>query len=53
MKKGLKKAGKSERTVFNDEEQRRYTKDSHFKSAHIEMLWIGCLNGMFVFLLSG
>lgn len=43
MKKGLKKAGKSERTVFNDEEQRRYTKDSHFTSAYIEMLWMGCL----------
>ncbi|KAL0750085.1 hypothetical protein Bca101_032088 [Brassica carinata] len=43
MKKGLKKAGKSERTVFNDEEQRRYTKDSHFTSADIEMLWMGCL----------
>lgn len=53
MKKGLKKAGQSERTVFNDEEQRRYTKDSHFRSAFTEMLWMGCFKGMFVCVFSG
>lgn len=36
MKKGLKKAGQSERTVFNDEEQRRYTKDSYLISALVK-----------------